>query len=253
MNMDTILDLCCGAGGSSCGFQLARKGDRYIGVDIWKLALGTYFENIQGPVEVIWASLDPRDAIRKLVPMFDVTTIGHVDKLIFTPPCPDFSGANINGKRNKDPTLVNICFKIRDYLKPRWWIMEESPFAAHLVEHPRFLCANDFGLYQKRRRLFAGNYPEILPTRHCKKIHPAIRAQEVKAFNGNMRHSPKAQSCCQWFGRRLSSLELQVLMGFPPGYKFHGNYNERCIQIGNAVCPPVAKAIHEAIIKAETG
>jgi len=247
--MTNYADICCGAGGFSCGFQLARKGGHYIGVDCWQLALGTYRENIENS-ETIWASIDPRDRARKLIPMFDVTTLGHVDVLIGGIPCPPFSGANVRGKRNNDPTLVKEFFTIRDAVKPRWWVMEESPNAAFLLDMPRFLKANDFGLYQERKRWFPGNYPSVTIGRHCKRVHPAIRAQEKKAFNGNMKHSEKAQSCCQWFGRRLTSWELQVLMGFPSEYHFLGNYNERCIQIGNAVCPPVAKAIHEAILKA---
>lgn len=248
--MKKILSLCCGAGGMDAGFQMAGYEGHHIGVDIWQLALATYRENIANS-ETIWASLDPRDAWGKLVPVFDMTTIGRVDVLLYSPPCPDFSGANINGDRSKDPTLVKACHAIRDYLKPRWWVMEESPFAAHLVDEPRFINANDHGVYQRRRRLIAGNYPEVLPSRQCRKIHPAIRAQEAKAFNKNMRHSKKAQSCCQWFGRRLEVWELAALMGFPIEYKFAGNYKEQCIQIGNAVCPPVARAIAAAIIKVE--
>ena len=80
-------------------------------------------------------------------------------------------------------------------------------------------------------------------------IHPTPVAQEEKAFTSGMAHRVDARSCCQWFGRRLHTWELQVLMGFPPGYTFRGNYKERCIQIGNAVCPPVSKAIFSTMLR----
>lgn len=248
--MKRYLSLCCGAGGMDLGFQLAGLAGHHVGVDNWQLALATYRLNIVDS-ETVWASLDPRDAIKTFTPVFDITTIGHVDILLMSPPCPTFSGANINGDRKKDPTLVKACLAIRDFLKPRWWILEESPFAAHLVEVPRFIKAVDHGAFQIRKRLYAGNYPGILPTRPRWKIHPAIRAQEDKAFNQNMKWSKKAKSCCQWFGRKLESWELQALMGFPLEFTFLGDYAERCVQIGNAVFVPVVKAIAEAIIKAE--
>jgi len=223
----------------SCGFQLAATGDHYVGIDRWLLALHTYQHNIVDS-EIIHAN----------VRLIDMSTLGPADIIIGGPPCPPFSGANIRGNRNKDPRHVERFLEVVDHLKPRYWVMEESPFAAFLVpeQYQRFLCANDFNLYQQRKRLIAGNYPGVTPGTHHRKIHPSIRAQEVKAFNKNMRLSKRAQSCCQYFGRRLTSWELQILMGFPSDYHFFGNYRDRCIQIGNAVCPPVAKAIYTAIL-----
>jgi len=40
----------------------------------------------------------------------------------------------------------------------------------------------------------------------------------------------------------------QILMGFPETYKFFGNKTNQYKQIGNAVCPPISKAILEAIL-----
>jgi len=47
--------------------------------------------------------------------------------------------------------------------------------------------------------------------------------------------------------RRLSVLELSRMMGFPDGYEFQGSKTAQVRQIGNAVCPPVAKALAEAL------
>jgi len=233
-----IWDLLSGAGGASCGYQMASKGHHYTALDKWQTALDTYARNIENS-EV----LDPQDILD-----FDPSVMGHVDILHCSPVCTTFSGININGDRCFDTSIIEKCLEIIALVKPKFWILEESPFAADFVPNPRFLCANDFGLYHRRRRLVAGNYPDVRPTRHVRVIHRTVVAQEVKAFTSGMRLSKEARSCCQWFGRRLTTWELQVLMGFPPDYFFHGDYKERCMQIGNAVCPPVAKAIMETML-----
>jgi len=51
-------------------------------------------------------------------------------------------------------------------------------------------------------------------------------------------------------GRQLSPEECLILQGFPSDYWMFGNKTERYAQIGNAVAPPVAKAIGLAILEA---
>jgi len=46
--------------------------------------------------------------------------------------------------------------------------------------------------------------------------------------------------------RRLMPLEAALLQGFPPDYRWLGNKTAQYRQIGNAVCPPVARAIAAA-------
>jgi site-specific DNA-cytosine methylase len=239
-----VWDFCSGAGGFSAGFQLASKGHHYTGLEIDPLKAGTYSDNIVGS-EIVVAD----------IMQFDPATMGKVDVIIGSPPCPSFSGANVYGDRNRDPSIIKKFLSIVWQAKPRFWAMEESPFARDLVTYPaevyawpRFIRACDHGLYHERLRLIAGNYPEVRPTRVVRVIHKTPVAQEKKAFNKNKRHAADARSCCQWFGRRLSTWELQVLMGFPPEYTFRGDYRERCIQIGNAVCPPVSRAIFSTML-----
>lgn len=50
--------------------------------------------------------------------------------------------------------------------------------------------------------------------------------------------------------RMLDVDELARAQGFPEGYYLHGNKGERVKQVGNAVCPPVAKALCETIAEA---
>lgn len=55
-----------------------------------------------------------------------------------------------------------------------------------------------------------------------------------------------------WDSRRLRTPELAALQGFPAGYRFAGGRRERVRQIGNAVPPPLAEAMVEAVLRALT-
>lgn len=53
-----------------------------------------------------------------------------------------------------------------------------------------------------------------------------------------------------WTGRRLRTVELAALQGFPPGYRVMGSRRERVRQMGNAVPPPLARRMVEAVVAA---
>ena len=50
--------------------------------------------------------------------------------------------------------------------------------------------------------------------------------------------------------RMLDVDELARAQGFPEGYYLHGTKAERVKQVGNSVCPPVARALCETIAEA---
>jgi DNA (cytosine-5)-methyltransferase 1 len=50
--------------------------------------------------------------------------------------------------------------------------------------------------------------------------------------------------------RMLDPDELALAQGFPAGYYLHGSKADQVRQIGNAVCPPVAKAICQTLMEA---
>ena len=50
--------------------------------------------------------------------------------------------------------------------------------------------------------------------------------------------------------RMLDVDELARAQGFPEGYYLHGTRAEQVKQVGNAVCPPVARALCETITEA---
>lgn len=52
-----------------------------------------------------------------------------------------------------------------------------------------------------------------------------------------------------WDSRRLRTVEMAALQGFPNDYQFSGNRRDRVRQLGNAVPPPMAKAMVAAVME----
>ncbi len=53
-----------------------------------------------------------------------------------------------------------------------------------------------------------------------------------------------------WANRRLRTVEMAALQGFPEGYNLVGSRRERVRQMGNAVPPPLARRMVEAVLEA---
>jgi len=252
----TVLDLFCGAGGFSLGFK--DKNHKLIGVDNWPIAGKTWQHNIDG------------EFILQDVRNFDYQTIGKIDILIGSPPCQPHSIANVDG--SGDLSLIEMFLEIKDYLKPAYWVMEETPLVATILYEfgwvrPRFLSAIDFNLPHHGKRLFAGNYPEPRKRKWRGKWVPTPVGRPP-----NMVWASKSLATEQWLhylrttdheGMRKLLPEFERthqyktkmcahVMGFPDNYKFFGTKKDRYIQIGNAVCPPISRAINQAIENGRT-
>lgn len=164
-----VLDLFCGCGGMSLGFEQA--GFKVIlGIDIWEDALKTYQFNREG-VKTLRADMSTLKGE-------DVTNIiGNtaIDVIIGGPPCQGFSIAGkriIDDERNE---LYKGFVRMVEYFKPRAFVMENVPniltigggairdsiiadFSAlgYNVEY-KVLLASDYGVPQNRRRaIFVG-------------------------------------------------------------------------------------------------
>ena len=49
--------------------------------------------------------------------------------------------------------------------------------------------------------------------------------------------------------RRITVREAATITGFPLNYKFFGNHSKRCEHVGNAVPPPLARALAQSCKK----
>lgn len=165
----TVIDLFCGCGGLSLGFE--RAGFKpVLAIDVWKDALTTYEFNNLG-VNTLCADismLNPLEIKRK----YDIS---KVDVIIGGPPCQGFSIAGkriVEDKRNElYKSFVNFvrCFK------PKAFVMENVPNILSMGDGIvrdsiikdfeaigynvvyKVLLASDYGVPQNRRRaVFVG-------------------------------------------------------------------------------------------------
>lgn len=175
-----VIDLFCGAGGSTLGFKMVGL-EVILGVDINKLPLRAYHTN--HPEIETWK----RDILS-----LQASDLPEADILIGSTPCTTFSVGSRN--RSCDMTLTNHFLEIvRDY-KPKYWMLENvPPLARHLPKGTphKILCVADYGVPQKRRRCLAGNYP-LPEATHAKNggsltnldLKPWVRFGKIKSNNG---------------------------------------------------------------------
>ena len=152
-----VIDLFCGAGGSTLGFKMAGF-DVILGVDINEITLSTYKAN--HPEVKTWQT----DIMQ-----LNANDLPKADVIIGSTPCTEFSIANI--KRTFDMTLTNHFLDIVYEYHPRYWMLENVPQIAPFLKldsHHKIpyniLNAADYGVPQKRRRCIAGKHPLPTPT-----------------------------------------------------------------------------------------
>ena len=155
-----VVDLFCGCGGLSLGFQNAGF-DVIAAYDKWDAALNVYRDNFDHIAENIDLSNVQESSL----------IIGqHVpDMIIGGPPCQDFSSA---GKRNEEGGRGDLTIhfaQIISNVRPKWFVMEN---VARIVQTQKLVEAKDIfkrtgyglsqhvldasycGVPQKRKRFF---------------------------------------------------------------------------------------------------
>lgn len=164
-----VLDLFCGCGGMSYGFEKAGF-DILLGIDVWKDALKTYKHNHKQS-EVLCADI----AVITGEEVAKHIKGEKVDVIIGGPPCQGFSVAGkrvVNDERNK---LYKGFVRMVSYFQPKAFIMENVPniltIGNGIVKKTiiknftdlgynvttKVLMASDYGVPQNRRRaIFVG-------------------------------------------------------------------------------------------------
>lgn len=169
MNYNTI-DLFCGAGGLSLGFQQAGF-NILAGIDFDDAALDTYEHNLGGAKALKEDLYKPEEAWKDVEEAIDNKKI---DMIIAGPPCQGFSltGArDLNDTRNK---LYLAVVKAVEHFKPDAFLIENVPGMATLYKGvvkeqiintfedlgyavsvtPKPLLAANYGVPQMRKRMF---------------------------------------------------------------------------------------------------
>lgn len=170
-----VLDLFCGAGGLSLGFQLA--GYEIVGgIDFYDDAIKTHEKNFKNSKSMCVDIKTIDDDLIKN--MFE----GKVDVIIGGPPCQGFSAGNRQQKLENDPRnkLFFEFIRFVKVLKPKAIVIENvrqiltknNGFAKNKIIEiltnegynvdVRVLCSSDYGVPQNRNRaIFIGIRKEI--------------------------------------------------------------------------------------------
>lgn len=155
-----IVDLFCGCGGLSLGFQNAGF-EIVAAYDKWQAALSVYQKNFEHECKMLDLS-NVEDCVAEIESK-------HPDMIIGGPPCQDFSSA---GKRDEDngrgDLTVNYA-QIINRIRPKWFVMENVERitktqklidAKKLFKEAGYglswqvLDASKCGVPQKRKRFF---------------------------------------------------------------------------------------------------
>ena len=163
-----VVDLFCGVGGLSLGFQKAGL-PTVAAYDNWLPAVETYSWNMKHSAECL-DLLDVNAAVGKIKPL-------HPDMIIGGPPCQDFSSA---GKRSEgENASLTIAFaRIVATCHPRVVVMENVPRARSSVTYQeakklllnagyelleRVLDSSFCGVPQIRKRFFVIGWRKVRP------------------------------------------------------------------------------------------
>ena len=153
-----VIDLFCGCGGLSYGFQ--KEGFEIIAAyDNWQKAVTVYNDNFSHKATLQDVSVLDNDLVKALKP----------DLIIGGPPCQDYSSA---GKRDESlgrASLTLVFAKIVCEVKPKWFVMENVDRIVKSLTLPEaikeykkvgygltkiVLDASHCGVPQKRKRFF---------------------------------------------------------------------------------------------------
>lgn len=268
-----VLDLFCGAGGFSEGFRQAGM-EIVMGLDNNRSACNVFEYNFPKSY-VAFSDINEYK--------YDVFKEGYfgdypevVDVVIGSPPCKEFSRGNVN--RSWDMSLIDKFLEVIELLNPKYFVMENVPYVRDAI-NPLFskyakrfpsqmiLRAYDYGCATNRKRLFAGNFPKNLEKSYIKRVVKDVINPDISGFQQPFKegvyrkvdpNKPFITITSQRIGneryllpngRSLEISELATIQGFPPWFIFPCSRTEAQRLIGNSVCPPVAKAIGEAIMK----
>ena len=164
MGQYNVIDLFCGCGGFSKGFQEAGFNVKF-GIDIWNDALVTYKKNFPDTV-VLNENITNIDG-NKILELCNMRA-EDIDVIIGGPPCQGFS---VSGKRMIDDER-NKLYKSFGEIKPKVFVMENVPGLVRLFNgtvgeqvisdfssrgyrvKKQILSADNYGVPQQRKRVF---------------------------------------------------------------------------------------------------
>lgn len=236
-----VADTFAGCGGLSLGFDYLHKDFKIVyAVDNWDIACKSYKSNMPN------VHVECKDVLT-----IEPKDFPHVDILIGSPPCQEFTIARTLGfkKRTFDTSLINWFLSIVEHIKPKYWIMENVPAVKDYVKAPKvkILRMTDYGIPQLRKRMFAGIYED--PKKEPIKIRFPTVINEAGGFT--YRPPNLGIRLGAVFRRRSLVKEMKLVQTFPLDYVLCGSLKEQVQQLGEAVPPLMSYKLAEAIKNVE--
>jgi len=120
-NMPNTLDLFCGCGGLSLGFEQAGFNIK-VANDKWKVAVKTYKKNFEN-ANVVSGDITKEDIKRKIIDNCG----NNIDVVIGGPPCQAYSLAGTRDPKDPRGQLVKSYADIVEKIKPKVIVIENVP------------------------------------------------------------------------------------------------------------------------------
>jgi DNA (cytosine-5)-methyltransferase 1 len=186
------IDLYSGIGGWTLGFKMANV-EIVQSYEWWDKANKTHNLNLNtSNLEVNIRELKLNDLPQ------------NIDVVVGSPPCTEFSFSNKGGSGDIDEGLKDVLkfLEVVHYLKPKYWIMENVPRIAKILETEleyggklhRFrnlfnvisvVNMSEYGLPQRRKRTIAGKFPYTLFEGYKVLCQKRTLGQVIKSLNHN--------------------------------------------------------------------
>jgi DNA (cytosine-5)-methyltransferase 1 len=162
----SVVDLFCGCGGLSKGFEMSGRFSTLLGIDNWDAALETFKLN-HPSAQAVSASLQ-EDNIDKIIGQFSQL---KPDVVVGGPPCQGFSLSGPRNFRDSRNSLYLGFLRFVERISPKAVLIENVPGLASLyggavkkrIESElsklgyrvtsKIVTASDYGVPQDRRRL----------------------------------------------------------------------------------------------------
>ncbi|WP_051473092.1 DNA cytosine methyltransferase [Aminobacter sp. J41] len=218
------IDLYAGVGGWSLGLNLADISV-VASYERWRPAIATNRRNNQHDVVEADIRTMPLDALPR-----------DIDLVVGSPPCTQFSYANRGGSGDIEDGLKDIArfLEIVEYLRPKWWVMENVPRVVSIVEkelkeggclerfrhlEPRseVFRLEEFGIPQRRRRCLIGNINFDLLHSYTRQQPSLALGEVLRALGGETVVDPlygfsrhRSQVSDHELERPLSEEELRI-------------------------------------------
>lgn len=189
--MKSAIDLYSGIGGWTLGMKLSGI-ENEASFEWWNEANQTHNLNFGTNHKEI--------NIRKIDVQNDLNFDKKIDFVVGSPPCTQFSLANRGGNGDIQDGLVDVYkfLETVEFLKPRYWAMENVPRVAKILEQElangslqkfkylvkviKVVDSADYGTPQNRKRMIAGDFPDDLFDSYKAKINQVTLGDVLKSL-----------------------------------------------------------------------